>query len=87
MLQEIEHPTIGNNDTMTITITFVAFHLGPLKLAGIPTKFSETPPSIRLPPPVLCQHTREVLKTELNYDDNTIDRLNEMGVIGLAKME
>ncbi|TPX36275.1 hypothetical protein SmJEL517_g01406 [Synchytrium microbalum] len=46
---------------------------GKIKIAGIPVKYSGTPPNVRLPPPVLGQHTREVLSTFLDYSDNEID--------------
>jgi formyl-CoA transferase len=35
--------------------------IGTLRLAGIPIRFSESPGSIRRPPPLLGQHTEEVL--------------------------
>src|SRR4029434_94237 len=34
---------------------------GTIRMAGIPVKFSATPASVRLPPPLLGQHTDEVL--------------------------
>jgi len=35
--------------------------IGDLKLLGIPFKFSGTPASIRRPPPLLGEHTAEVI--------------------------
>jgi crotonobetainyl-CoA:carnitine CoA-transferase CaiB-like acyl-CoA transferase len=35
---------------------------GTVKMTGCPVKFSETPCSIRKPPPILGQHTSEVMK-------------------------
>jgi succinate--hydroxymethylglutarate CoA-transferase len=61
--------------------------IGPLKLAGIPVKFSDTQPSIRSPPPILNQHTREVLMNELGYSDSQIQHLVQIGAIGLPKVK
>ncbi len=41
--------------------------IGELRLVGIPFKFSATPASIRRPPPLLGEHTGEVV-TELGLD-------------------
>ncbi len=54
---------------------------GAVRMAGIPVKFSTTPASIRLPPPLLGQHTEEVLRTWLMMGDNEIDDLKSQGVI------
>jgi crotonobetainyl-CoA:carnitine CoA-transferase CaiB-like acyl-CoA transferase len=53
---------------------------GAIKLVGPPYRLSETPPSVRLPPPLLGQHTDEVLR-ELAYDDATIGALREAHVV------
>ena len=45
---------------MVVTVSHHA--VGDLKLVGIPFKFSGTPASIRLPPPLLGEHTAEVLR-------------------------
>lgn len=52
---------------------------GPLDLLRHPVGFSETPASVRTPPPVAGEHTREVL-AELGYDDAAIDALVESKV-------
>src|SRR5690606_16578613 len=44
---------------MVETVTHPA--IGELRLAGIPFKFSATPASIRRPPPLLGEHTAEVV--------------------------
>ncbi len=54
---------------------------GKIKLAGIPVKFSETKQSIRLPPPLLGEHTKEILQTELGYNFETINLLKTKGVV------
>ena len=55
-----------------------------LRVAGSPLKLTETPPSVRYPPPLLGQHNEEVL-TELGYNAKEISRLRESGVIGKSK--
>ena len=45
---------------------------GPVALVGSPLKMSATPPSYRLPPPRLGEHTAQVLRDLLGYDDAAI---------------
>ena len=52
-----------------------------IKLVGIPVKFSETQGSIRLPPPLLGQHTQEILSDLLGYSQEEIDALGQEGVV------
>jgi crotonobetainyl-CoA:carnitine CoA-transferase CaiB-like acyl-CoA transferase len=55
---------------------------GPLSLIGVPFRFSETLGDIRRPPPMLGEHTDEVLAQILGMDDSTIHRLREERVVG-----
>jgi crotonobetainyl-CoA:carnitine CoA-transferase CaiB-like acyl-CoA transferase len=55
--------------------------IGKLKLAGIPVKYSDAELSIRRPPPLLGEHTEEVLKEKLGLDTAEIDRLRRAGVV------
>lgn len=48
---------------------------------GNPVRLSETPPSLRTPPPLFGQHTEEVLR-QLGLDAAAIERLRGDGVIG-----
>ncbi len=41
---------------------------GPVPMVGSPLKMSATPPSYRLPPPRLGEHTEQVLREVLGYD-------------------
>jgi crotonobetainyl-CoA:carnitine CoA-transferase CaiB-like acyl-CoA transferase len=54
---------------------------GRVKLVGVPVKFSETPGEIRLPPPVLGEHTDEVLGQILNLGGDELAALRSEGVI------
>lgn len=50
-------------------------------MAGIPVKYSETKPSIRRPPPLLGQHTEEVMRDVLHYSEEQVKGLREKKVI------
>jgi len=54
---------------------------GTVKLAGIPVKFSATPPSVRLPPPLLGEHNDDVLSSWLGMDSEEIAQLKKKSVI------
>jgi crotonobetainyl-CoA:carnitine CoA-transferase CaiB-like acyl-CoA transferase len=49
--------------------------IGTLRLAGIPIKYSDTPGAIRLPPPLLGEHTDAVLSEVLGYEPRRIEEL------------
>jgi crotonobetainyl-CoA:carnitine CoA-transferase CaiB-like acyl-CoA transferase len=55
--------------------------MGTVKLLGIPIKLSETPGEIRRVPPLLGEHTDEVLR-EAGYSADEIARLRQDRVIG-----
>ena len=54
--------------------------IGSMKVLGVPMKLAETPGSIRMAPPLLGQHTIEVLN-DLGYSDQEIQQLRESDVI------
>jgi crotonobetainyl-CoA:carnitine CoA-transferase CaiB-like acyl-CoA transferase len=56
---------------------------GKLKQIAPTVKLSATPGAIQSPPPLLGQHTREILSA-IGYDADTIDTLAQQGVIGLG---
>ena len=55
--------------------------VGDLKLVGMPYKFSATPASVRRPPPILGEHTDEILREELGLDAAAIAALRRDRVI------
>ncbi|KAH8662931.1 caib/baif family protein-like protein [Tricladium varicosporioides] len=54
---------------------------GPIKMINTPVKYSESKPSIRTVPPMLGQHTDEVLKEVLGFSRNKIEALKAEGAI------
>ena len=55
--------------------------VGDLRMVGIPFRFSATPEAIRRAPPLLGQHTEEVLGTELGLSAERIARLRAEKVV------
>ena len=55
--------------------------VGALKMLGIPFKFSDTPASVRRAPPMLGQHTEEILRDMLGMDTAKIAALRSDKVI------
>ncbi|MED5579181.1 MAG: CoA transferase [Nitrospinota bacterium] len=53
---------------------------GKLKMIAPSVRFSETPSTVRLPPPILGEHTDEIL-SEFGLGDDEILRLREFGVL------
>jgi crotonobetainyl-CoA:carnitine CoA-transferase CaiB-like acyl-CoA transferase len=54
---------------------------GTVAMAGIPVKFSVTSASIRLPPPLLGEHTQEILASWIGIGDEELGELKGKGVI------
>jgi crotonobetainyl-CoA:carnitine CoA-transferase CaiB-like acyl-CoA transferase len=53
----------------------------PVHLIASPMKMSGTPPTYRRPPPMLGQHTEEILKEFLGMDASQVAGLRERGVV------
>jgi len=56
---------------------------GPIRLVGPAVELSHTPPVIRRAPPLLAQHTAEIL-AELGYSEEAIAALAESGAVVLG---
>ncbi|CAN5304213.1 CoA transferase [soil metagenome] len=54
---------------------------GPVRMLGVPAKLSDTPGRVRRPPPLLGEHTDEVL-AELGLTQSEIGRLRDAGAVG-----
>ena len=56
--------------------------VGQIRVLGIPVKLSESPGQLRTPPPLLGEHTRSILNTDLGLSVAEIDQLDNSGAIG-----
>ena len=55
--------------------------IGPIRLVGVPIKFSDTSASVRSAPPTLGQHTAAVLQDDLGLSPHELTLLQARGVI------
>ena len=55
--------------------------IGSLRRGGIPIKYSDTPATIRLHPPLLGEHTDEVLTDVLGHGPESIEALKQEGAV------
>jgi crotonobetainyl-CoA:carnitine CoA-transferase CaiB-like acyl-CoA transferase len=83
-IAEEKGPNIWASDKELIEKGFVAQYAHPrygtMRQFGHLVHLSQTPGKIWGPPPLLGQHTRDVL-SELGYSDSLIENLREKGVI------
>jgi crotonobetainyl-CoA:carnitine CoA-transferase CaiB-like acyl-CoA transferase len=55
--------------------------IGALPLVGSPLKMGGTPVAYRLPPPLMGEHTKEILTSLLGFSDEKVVALAESGCI------
>ncbi|MFH1625168.1 MAG: CoA transferase [Pseudomonadota bacterium] len=75
-----EHPQVEANAMVTIVDHPVRKSL---RMINTPVKLSKTPVRPHIPPPLLGEHSREIL-VELGYQRHQIDELIEKGVIKVS---
>ena len=75
--QTFADPQVQHNQ-MAVEVNHA--RVGKIKVGGIPVKLKKTPGVVRLAPPVLGQHTREVLQ-ELGISDADMEKLRQQGVV------
>jgi crotonobetainyl-CoA:carnitine CoA-transferase CaiB-like acyl-CoA transferase len=73
----VSDPQILHNEMIVATAHAA---LGQVDVTGVPIKFHGTPGSVRLAPPMLGQHTGEVL-AELGYSDHELGQLAGEGIV------
>ena len=56
---------------------------GSIRMANVPIEMTDTPGSVRTPPPLLAEHTDEALREWLGYDKEQIDTLARVNAIEL----
>jgi crotonobetainyl-CoA:carnitine CoA-transferase CaiB-like acyl-CoA transferase len=54
---------------------------GPIRVLGTPLKLSETPATIRTPPPALGQHTVGILRHDVGLSGSEIEALQRDGAV------
>ncbi len=80
--QALDHPQVRHRE-MVVEIEHPT--AGLLHLLGLPVKLSATPGGVRHAPPVLGQHSAEILE-EIGVGAQEVERLAEAGVVGVAMM-
>jgi crotonobetainyl-CoA:carnitine CoA-transferase CaiB-like acyl-CoA transferase len=74
----VEHPQVAARASLVGCVHPVA---GTIQTVAPPVRMSETPGSVRMPAPLLGEHTDEVLRGRLALKDEEIARLKQIGAI------
>jgi formyl-CoA transferase/CoA:oxalate CoA-transferase len=75
----VDHPQVAARGALLECEHPVA---GRVRVVGPPARLSDTPGDVRLPAPLLGQHTDQVLRERLGLDGAEIARLRDAGAIG-----
>ena len=73
-----DHPQVQARD---LVLEVEHPNAGPIQLTGFPYKLNQTPAELRYPPPLLGEHTEEVLTEMLDYSKEDVARFKERGAI------
>jgi len=73
-----EHPQVKPRD---LILEVEHPSAGPIQLTGFPYKLAQTPAELRHPPPLLGEHTEDVLTEMLGYSMEELARFQERGAI------
>ena len=73
----VADPQVAHNELLA-TVDYPG--VGEVRVVGVPARFSRTPGTIRLGPPVVGQHTDEILGS-LGYGDDEVGRLRQEGCV------
>lgn len=73
----MDDPQVRHNESF---VTYEHPTEGEVKTPGFPIRFSKTPSEVRIPAPVVGQHSRDVLH-DMGLDADEIDRLIAEGVV------
>jgi crotonobetainyl-CoA:carnitine CoA-transferase CaiB-like acyl-CoA transferase len=73
-----EHPQVIARD---MVVELEHPEAGPIRVTGVPIKLSETPGAVDSPPPVLGQHTEDVLADWLGMSDVEVAELRRREVV------
>ena len=77
----VEDPQVKYRGTM---IEVEHSKAGKIRMPGFPLKMEKTPGVIKMPAPLLGEHTAQVLKELLGYGDEKIEELRKSGTIVMA---
>jgi succinate---hydroxymethylglutarate CoA-transferase len=75
--------TLTHEHTLARNMVVKAEHeyCGPIQMVNTPVKYSDSKPSIRSAPPILGQHTDEILMEHLSMTEDEVKSLKSQGVV------